>query len=147
MLRRLLGRILGFFLTLAFRIISRALWFFLGALLSIAIRLSPSFFRLCVAVTAWALTHVDRQFEGRLSRQAAFTSLAAGILWAFAGFIIPLVLPLLINMRPVFFSYPLVIGSFIYGLVCGLQVQRLPGWGASVSGFEDDLRLGDNTRW
>ena len=147
MLWRLLGRAVGFFLTLAFRFVSRALWFFLGVMVSVAIRLSPSFFRLCVAATTWALTPVDREFEGRLSRRAAFTSLAAGILWAFAGFVIPLVLPLLLNMRPIFFSYPVMIGSFVFGTVCGLQAHRLPTWGASVSGSDDGLHLGENTRW
>ena len=147
MLWRLLGRIVGFLLTLAFRIASRALWFFLGVMVSLAIRLSPSFFRLCVAATAWALTPVDLEFEGRLSERAAFTALAAGILWAFAGLVIPLILPLLLNMRPIFFSYPVMIASFVFGTVCGLGVQRLPGWGASLSGPEDSLHLGENIRW
>ena len=136
----MLGRFFRFVITVAFQ----AFWWLLGGLLSVAIRLAPLFFRLCVATTGWVIAFLDGMLEGRLSRRAAFTLLAAGGLWALSGFIVPLLFTLLFHLRPDFFSAPLLIGGFIYGLACGVQARRLPGFGMWLT--EDGLQLGENRR-
>lgn len=140
MLDRLFGEALGF----TVRFAARTLWTLAGVVMSAAIRLAPIFFRFSVASTAWAIALLDEVMEGRLTRRPAFTVLAAGGMWASSGFTIPLLFTLLLGIRPDFFSAPLLIVGFAYGIVCGIQVTRSPGWG--MWHVDDNLRVGENTR-
>lgn len=137
----MIGRFIYWLASIFWQLLVGVLYWALGLLISGAIRLTPLFFRLSVALTAWTLALMDIRLEGRLVSRAGATYLAAGVLWGLAGLIAPIFLSLLLGLRPGFFTLFLAAGGFGYGLVCAFRVRRLPGWGAWLA--NDGLPLGE----
>ena len=97
-----------------------------------------------MAVTEWLLFLLDWQLGGWLSRSGLRVMLAAGGLWILPGLLLPWLLVLIQTGQANHLSLFWAVAGFTYGLVCGFQVRRLPGWGSWAE--EDGLQLGENIR-
>jgi hypothetical protein len=146
----MIGRLLGYLITgtlrLAARILVSFLYYLLGLTISLVIRLSPYLFRACVYITAWIVLLLDYLFKGNLIIRPVLSYLVAGGLWAMVGFLVSLLFRHFLG-RPPFPLIPSlgfvgVVGGALYGLVCGFQVQRIPGWGQWEG--EDGLQIGED---
>ena len=141
----LVFRVLWLFAFWSLQVLARVFWALVGAAITAAIRLSPIFFQIAVGATASILAGLDQSLGGLATRNSIVTYLAAGGLWAVPiGALIPLLFSILFNAEPIFFSIPLAIIGTVFGMTCGHQAQRLPGWG--IWGSEDGIQIGETTR-
>lgn len=134
----MIARLIHTILDVSFRLLLSILYWLLGTLISVTIRLGPIFFRLSVIFTTWALALMDILLKGRLATRVGVTYIASGGLWAVIGCMAPI---LIFGRLPLLFILLCLSGGFGYGLICAFRVRRLPGWGMWVNG--DGLPLGD----
>lgn len=125
----MIGRLVLFVFGVFVDVLLRSLWFAVGLTLSALIRLGPGIFRWAVESTGATLARIDQATDGRLTDNEPLTYLAAGGLWALAGFTAPWLLGLIFFGETSFFSPTALVVGFVFGLVVGWRAQHLPGWG------------------